>query len=290
MSSVAFIGFGEAAQAFTGDQAWKGRACAFDKLTDVPSTAAAKWQDYRGCGVLGTSNLADAVAESGLVLSLVTADQALLVARDAALSVTNGAFYCDMNSVAPGTKWEAADAIESAGASYVDVAIMAPVRPGRLSVPLLISGTGAEAAAQRLEELGFSNVRAIGDRVGQASAIKMIRSVIIKGIEALTAEAMLAAEAAGVTKEVLASLDASDRQTQWQARADYNLERMLVHGTRRSEEMLEVAKTLRELGVDPRMTGGAAEWQAEIGRLQIEPIADELGGKIAQIKGKAGGQ
>src|SRR3546814_11313012 len=118
---------------------------------------------------------------------------------------------------------------------------MAPVAPQALGVPLPMSGQHASAGGDALAAEHFTNIKVAGAGIGDASAVKMIRSVIVKGIEALTAEAMMAAERAGVTKTVLASLGG-----EWPAQADYNLERMLVHGLRRAAEMEEVAITLDE--------------------------------------------
>jgi 3-hydroxyisobutyrate dehydrogenase-like beta-hydroxyacid dehydrogenase len=165
-----------------------------------------------------------------------------------------------MNSVAPETKREACAVIEAAGGRYVDVAVMAPVDQG-LAVPLLIAGPHALAAQPLLDALGFSNVRVAGDEVGRASAIKMIRSVMVKGLEALSAECAAAAEAAGVLDEVTASLDASEKPLKWSERIAYNRERMETHGLRRAAEMEESAKTLQGLGVEPVMTRGTAELQ-----------------------------
>lgn len=163
-----------------------------------------------------------------------------------------------MNSVAPETKRAAAAAIEAAGGRYVDVAIMAPVVPARLHVPLLVAGPHAAAAVGALDAVGFSNVRAIAGPVGRASAIKMIRSIMVKGVEALTVEMMLAAQAADVRDDVLASLGAD-----WGTKAAYNLERTARHGERRAAEMSEVAKTLVALGVEPIMTRGTITRQRQ---------------------------
>jgi 3-hydroxyisobutyrate dehydrogenase-like beta-hydroxyacid dehydrogenase len=162
---------------------------------------------------------------------------------------------------------------------------MAPVHPAGLGVPLLLSGCKAELAAERLAALGFSNLRVVGPRVGQASATKMIRSVIVKGIEALTAEAMLAADAAGVADEVFASLDASEKQLPWADRADYALDRMMVHGLRRAAEMEEVVKMLEDLGIGAAMSRGTAARQREIGELRLRQPVSGAAGKVAQIRG-----
>ena len=165
-----------------------------------------------------------------------------------------------MNSVAPGTKREAAAAIEAAGGRYVDVAVMAPGDKG-MAVPLLVSGPHARAAEPLLAALGFTNVRVVGDEVGRASAIKMIRSVMVKGLEALSWECAAAADAAGVFDEVMASLDASEKPFTWAERIAYNRERMETHGLRRAAEMEESARTLQGLGVEPVMTRGTVELQ-----------------------------
>lgn len=282
---VAIIGFGEAGQAFAGAQGWRGEARAYDRLTDDPATRGAKEAQYRSAGTQGAPSLEAALEGSRLILSLVTADQALEAARSAARFITPGAIFCDLNSVAPATKLAGAEAIEGAGARYVDVAIMAAVYPLRLGVPLLLSGPAGAEAQRELAGLGFTDLRVVGRRVGQASAIKMIRSVIVKGMEALTAEAMLAAESAGVADEVLASLDASERRSPWAERADYHFGRMMAHGLRRAAEMEEVATTLSELGVEPLMTRATALWERKIGSEGIERPAAGLAGKIEQIRG-----
>lgn len=251
---VALIGFGEAAEAFAFAGQWGPRVSGYDLLPDRRETLVR-------CGLSTSDQPADVVRSAPLVISLVTADQALQASQIYAPLLCKGALWCDGNSVAPETKRAAARAIEKAGGRYVDMAILAPVKPLLLAVPLLLSGAAADDAARDLRNLGFSNVRVVGDKIGRASAIKMIRSVMVKGIEALTAEMMAAADAAGVAEEVLASLDASDRTQPWTERAAYNLERMRRHGARRAAEMGQVALTLRTLEVNPIMTEGTQRRQ-----------------------------
>ena len=255
--NIALIGFGEAGSTFAEAAGWESAAAAYDLL---PARRAA----MEAAGVLVCAAAEDALADADLVLSLVTADAALSAAKDYAALLQPGALWCDMNSVAPDTKRAAARAVEAAGGRYVDVAVLAPVNPARMNVPLLVSGAAADKAAEALRAAGFANVRVVGSEVGRASAIKMIRSVMVKGIEALTAEMMLAADAAGVTDEVLASLDASEKTQGWAGRAAYNLERMTTHGLRRAAEMEESAKTLIGLGVEPVMTSGTVRRQREL--------------------------
>lgn len=283
---IALIGFGEAGRSFARAAGWASLAHVFDIKTDSTRDAPAMRAAYLDAGVRGCDTLVDAAGKAAMVLSLVTADQALAVAEAAARCIAPGAFYCDMNSVAPQTKQAAAALIDAAGGHYIDVALMAPVDPARLALPLLLSGAQAEAAATRLGALGFTDRRTVGASVGRASSIKMIRSVMVKGIEALSAECVLAADAAGVLDEVLASLDASDRPKPWQARADYNLGRMMIHGLRRAAEMEEVVKTLDGLGTGSAMTRGTVDRQRAIGRLGLHDPAPGLADKLLQLKDK----
>ncbi|UVO53400.1 NAD(P)-dependent oxidoreductase [Sphingomonas sp. SUN039] len=247
--TVSLIGFGEAARTFVAG--------------GLGATAAYDIDPAKREGIAARVTLADALAGATAVLSLVTADQALAAAKAAAPIMRPGTLYFDMNSVAPDTKRAAARAVEESGGRYVDVAVMAPVEPARLAVPLLLSGPHATNGAGVLTDLGFAKVRALPGEVGRASSVKMIRSVMVKGIEALTAEMMLAGDAAGVSDEVLASLGDG-----WDAKAAYNLERMATHGLRRAAEMEESAKTLAALGVDPVMTRGTVVRQ----RAMAEPL------------------
>ena len=259
---VALIGFGEAGETFARAGGWRGHCSGWDLLAERRAIMP-------DCGVEAGGAARDALAGTQIVLSLVTADAALDAARDNAPSLPAGAIWCDMNSVAPGTKRAAAHEIERAGASYVDVAVMAPVDKG-LAVPLLISGSAAERAQDMLRQLGFANTRVVGEQIGRASAIKMIRSVMVKGLEALTFECAAAAGQAGVFEEVMASLDASERDWNWTRRVDYNRERMETHGMRRAAEMEEVCRTLSELGVDPVMSRGTVIRQRSAAKKNIE--------------------
>jgi 3-hydroxyisobutyrate dehydrogenase-like beta-hydroxyacid dehydrogenase len=259
MIRATLIGFGEAGQAFALDESWR----AFDILPEKSRSAS----------------LAEAMDGAGSVLSLVTADEALNVAKQAAEFIAPNTFFFDMNSVAPDTKRAAAAVIDARGGRYIDVAVMSPVNPARQATPLQVSAPYGEDGAALLTQLGFTNVRVVGNEVGRASTIKMLRSVMYKGIEALTAECLIACEKAGVTDEVLGSFG-----NDWASGADYRLDRMMVHGLRRSAEMAEVVKTLEALGVDPLMTRGTVERQRVIGGLGVSPVPETLEQKLEALK------
>jgi 3-hydroxyisobutyrate dehydrogenase-like beta-hydroxyacid dehydrogenase len=263
--AVAFIGFGEAGAALSGSVPARG----YDRKTDDAATRTAKLSDFAAAGVTPCLDAAAAVADAAIVLSLVTADQQLAAARAAAPHLAAGALFLDGNSVAPDAKRQAARLVEAAGGRYVDVAVMAPVHPARRAVAMLVSGPHALDGKAALEAAGMTKVTIAQGGVGAASSIKMIRSIVVKGIEALTAECVLAAREAGVLDEVLASLDASPPPATWAERADYNLDRMIVHGGRRAAEMAEVVRTLDALGTRSAMSRATMVYQHAIGAVGL---------------------
>lgn len=283
---LATIGFGEAARAFAPGWAASGAMVrGYDLKLDDPAARAEMTGAMDAAGVAAAASTAAAIDNAAIILSLVTADQALRAAETAAATIPDGALWCDMNSVAPATKRAAARAITAAGGRYVDVAVMSPVDPARSAAPLLLSGEHAAAAADLLARAGFSRVRVVAGEIGRASSIKMIRSVMVKGLEALSAECALAAEEAGVLDEVIASLDASWPGADWARRFDYNLDRMLVHGTRRAAEMEEVVKTLDALGTGSAMTRGTVVRQRTLGAIaQTPPVG--LVEKLQRLLGR----
>jgi 3-hydroxyisobutyrate dehydrogenase-like beta-hydroxyacid dehydrogenase len=148
---------------------------------------------------------------------------------------------------------------------------------------LLLAGPHAAAVAPILAALGMRATVA-GAEVGAAAAIKMVRSVMIKGIEALTLECFLAAARVGVVDEVAASLKNNYPGLDWSKVIPYNLERMATHGERRAAEMEEVAATLRQLGVEPLMTAATVERQREMGQIGTQ---QSVRGTLAKKDGAA---
>jgi len=274
---LGFIGFGEAAQSFlAGFQTETAvSASAFDIKSRDPKGAEKLASAYHATGTKGASTPQEAMSGTEAIFCLVTADQAVNAANEAAPFIPQGTFWFDGNSCSPGAKKRSAEVIDAAGGRYVDMAIMAPVYPKRHKTPVLLSGPHAKAAADFLASLHM-NITVVGPEIGTASSIKMIRSVMVKGLEALTAECFLAARKAGVDDRVINSLIASDPAMDWRNRGAYNLERMLVHGARRAAEMREVALTLQELGFDGAMASATADWQARLAALHLDARADDL--------------
>ena len=261
---IAFIGFGEAGQAIAAGLRESGieRIAAWDILFPAADGAKLKAAGEK-IGVTLAHSTAGAVADADMIVSAVTAASSYEAAESVAAHLSGSPNYLDINSVSPGKKQATAKLLHGR-ARYVDVAVIAPIHPKRHKTPLLISGPHAEAAAPLLKELEMQ-LRIVNGDVGAAAAIKMIRSVMIKGIEALTLECFLAAHRAGIVDEVADSMKNNYPGLDFKQVADYNLERMASHGERRAAEMEESCATLRELGLDPAMTEGTVKRQREMG-------------------------
>jgi 3-hydroxyisobutyrate dehydrogenase-like beta-hydroxyacid dehydrogenase len=264
--TLCFIGFGEAGQAIAAGLRDTGveRIAAWDIL--FPHAEGEKLKRAAAAiGVRCASSAADAVRGTDTVVSAVTAAASVDAAQSVKAHLAGKPFFLDINSVSPGRKQETAQFL-GGEARYVDVAVIAAIHPARHRTPMLLAGPHAEAAAAILKSLDMCGNIA-GMEVGAAAAIKMVRSVMIKGIEALTLECFLAAARAGVVDEVAASLKNNYPSLDWSKVIPYNLERMASHGERRAAEMEEVAATLRELGVEPLMTSATVELQREMGEI-----------------------
>ena len=268
---LCFIGFGEAGQAIASGLRDTGveTIAAWDIL--FPSTEGARLKAAgETMGARVATSAADAVRGSDIIVAAVTAASSLDAAQSVAPHLAGNPYYLDINSVSPGRKKDTA-AVLGDKARYVDVAILAPIHPARHQTPLLLAGPYAETVMPLLiDELEMRGAIA-GDQVGAAAALKMIRSVMVKGIEALTAECFVAAKRAGIVDEVAASLKNNYPTLDWNRTIEYNLERMASHGVRRADEMDQVVETLRELGLNPLMAAATSTRQREMGRIGKEP-------------------
>jgi 3-hydroxyisobutyrate dehydrogenase len=286
MPRFAIIGFGEVGQIFAQDLVAAGCAPAgvFDlKFTDpdsIPSRAAVAPYSV-------STNAVEAVRGADMIISSVTAAQGLQAARSVAGGIAPGAFFIDLNSVSPGVKQQSAEAITAAGGRYVEAAVMTPVPPHRLKSPILLGGPHADAFLEIAGPLGF-NARVYSHEVGKASAVKMCRSVIIKGLEAIFTESCLAARSLGVEQDVLASLKDTLPVPDIEQFARYLIGRSVQHGKRRAEEMREVARTVGEAHVPPLLSAAIAERHdltAMLGKgLDLE---QDLNGMLDELLAKA---
>lgn len=274
---VALIGFGEVGQIFARDLARAGakKITVFDiafGLPDAPQKRAAGAATVEAC-----ASAVAAVSEAPLVISAVTAGASLDAARSVIPGISPSAFYLDINSVSPNTKREAATIIEAARGRYVEAAVMASVPPHGIKVPILLGGPHSAALIAAVHGLGF-DLTEYSQTIGVASSVKMCRSIMIKGMEALVAECMLSARRYGVEDAVIRSLSDTLPHEDWAKLAHYMIGRSLQHGFRRAEEMREVVKTVADVGIEPLMSERTVirqEWAAERGkRLSRETIAE----------------
>jgi 3-hydroxyisobutyrate dehydrogenase-like beta-hydroxyacid dehydrogenase len=260
--SVTVIGFGEAGSNLAAGLVKAGAqsVAAYDIKFDRADLVAEMMARAHAVGVHPAATPAEAAAGSEIVIAAVTASNSLEVARVAAGYLKPDQYYLDINSVSPGKKREAAAIIDNAGGRFVDVAVMAPVAPYGIAVPMAVGGKWGRAVAERLVPFGF-RIEVFEREIGYVSAMKMCRSVMIKGIESLIVEAMTAAVAYDVVDQVIPSLDEYFKGHDWRWQAEYMFGRVVEHGERRAAEMREAAKTVAEIGLEPLMTAATAERQ-----------------------------
>jgi 3-hydroxyisobutyrate dehydrogenase-like beta-hydroxyacid dehydrogenase len=270
--NVGLVGYGEVGRILAEDLRRQDvKVTAYDiKLRSDQAGGALR--DHASIhGVALTASHADLAAQADFIVSAVTASQAVPVAQACAPAVKQGVWFLDFNSASPGAKRRAADLIDSGGGRYVEGAVMTSIPPKRIKVPLLLGGAGAEALAPLLVELGF-DAKVASSELGIASAVKMCRSVMIKGLEAMVIESFTTARAYGVEDAVLASLKETFPGIDWERQGAYFFQRVIEHGRRRSEEVREVAETVREIGLTPWSAQGTAERQAWVADLADEGL------------------
>ncbi len=264
---IGLVGYGEVGRILAEDLRAQGVAVAAWDLKLASPASAAPLHDHAGRhGVVLAASAADLAAGSDCIVSAVTASQAVPVAADCAPAIRPGAFFLDFNSASPGAKQRAAALVDGAGGRYVEGAVMTSIPPYRIRVPLLLGGSSAARLAPLLNALGF-DAKMASERLGVASATKMCRSVMIKGLEAMVIESFTAARFYGVEDAVLASLHETFPGIDWEKQGAYFFQRVIEHGRRRSEEVREVAETVREAGLQPHSAAGTAERQAHIADL-----------------------
>ena len=264
MNTVGIIGFGEVGSIFARDLKAAG-------VSDIRAFDTAEAALARATGT-GTATACDsaakAVAGADVVFISVTAGSVVAAAQSLAGALTHRPFVVDVNSVSPATKIEASQAVTGAGGRYVEAAVMASVPPKGIRSPMLLGGPDAEAFMAVMAPFGM-DMKMFSTEIGKASSVKMCRSVMVKGLEALTTECMLSARHYGVEDYVLRSLADTLPHEDWRGLARYVISRALLHGKRRAEEMREVARTVSEAGVEPLLSRSIAErqdWAAQRGR------------------------
>jgi 3-hydroxyisobutyrate dehydrogenase-like beta-hydroxyacid dehydrogenase len=269
LPTIAFIGFGEAAQAFV--KGWKSEGItpsiiAYDLLLDDRAAAPGKQAECAALGVHVASSAVEAAKTASVVICAVTADQVMQAAESILPAARKDLTFLDLNSAAPFRKTAAAQILAACEVATVDVAVMAPVYPKLHKTPLLISGPGASAIVPVLAALGME-AELVSDKLGDASTVKMVRSIAIKGIESVVMECMTAAVKLGVADRVVPGINDYLANKNFAVLANHVMERVVVHGQRRAAEMREVVATLEAAGVSsymPAATAAHQQWVADL--------------------------
>ncbi len=261
--SIGFVGFGEAGSHIAKGlkSAGLSRIFAFDI---APEKVRHRSLDTGVPLVSSNRELADC---ADILFSTVTCARAKDAAEQTAPFLKSHHIYADLNSVSPALKQQIDRVISESGAAFVEAAVMSPVPPYGHRSPMLLGGKAAAAFAERMSPFGM-RLQVISDKIGTAAATKMFRSIIVKGLEALMLECVLAAAPYGADERVFSSLSESFPGIDWQRLANYMVSRVVIHGERRAREMEEVAETLQSLGIEPIMAEAAArrqDWCAQLG-------------------------
>ena len=279
LQRIGLIGHGEVGKTFTSglkDKPGVSAMGAWDlKFVDT-ATREAELAHCARLGVTAHGSMRELCEASDLVISAVTASSTLAVAREAAKFIGAGSVFLDLNSASPATKQQAAAAIDARGVSYVEAGVMTSVPPYGIRVPMLLGGAGAVLLAELLNGWGMG-ARAVSDQLGVASAIKMCRSVMIKGLEALVIESYTTARKYGVEAHVLPTLQETFPSIDWEQQGGYFFSRVVQHGKRRAEEMREAATTVREAGAEPSMAAATADKQQWVADCARDGVFDGLG-------------
>ena len=263
---VGLVGYGEVGRILAEDlRAQRVKVVAFDLKLDG-ALAGPLREHARLHGVTLAASHADLSAQADLIVSAVTASQAVPVAAAVAPAIRPGTWFLDFNSASPGAKQRAAALVDGAGGRYVEGAVMTSIPPHRIKVPLLLGGVAAAELLPLIAALGFAP-KVASDRLGVASATKMCRSVMIKGLEAMVIESFTTARHYGVEDALIASLVETFPAIDWEKQGAYFFQRVIEHGRRRSEEVREVAVTVRDAGLTPWSAEGTAERQGFIADL-----------------------
>ncbi len=275
---VGIVGYGEVGKTFAiGLKPSVQSVCAWDLKFDAAASRDAELAHAAGAGIAGCGSMQALCAGADLLLSAVTASNTLAVAQEAARHIRPGAVFLDLNSASPGTKQAAAALIDGAGGFYVEAGVMTSVPPYGVRVPMLLGGARAAELAAVLRGWGM-DATAVSDKLGVTSAIKMCRSVMIKGLEALVIESYATARAYGVEDHMVPTLQETFPGIDWQQQGAYFFSRVVQHGQRRAEEMREAANTVREAGFEPFMTAAIADkqqWVADQARAGVfKGVAD----------------
>jgi 3-hydroxyisobutyrate dehydrogenase-like beta-hydroxyacid dehydrogenase len=293
--SIGFVGFGEvAARLAAALQSGGATVAAYDVLLERTGGLEKLKERSREMPVAFVA-LDELAARSPIVLSTVTTDVALDAAKGCAPHLSRAHVFVDLNATSPAVKRMIADALAPSGAAFVEGAILGAIGVTGAQTRVLLCGERGSDVAEALNRLGL-NFAFYGPEIGRASTFKMLRSVFSKGMEALLLESLLAARRAGVEEDVWREIvETLDERSFAEVGANW----MRTHGSahaRRYHEMVQVEMLLRELGLEPLLTGATTAFFERSTRLELsrafdgnphsfEEVIAALDGSIAKASG-----
>jgi 3-hydroxyisobutyrate dehydrogenase-like beta-hydroxyacid dehydrogenase len=242
---IAVLGLGEAGSHFANDLADLGyEVSGWDPNPKRPLNEK----------VFFANSNAAAVTDVDIIFNVNLSEVASSVAEEIKSSVKSTAIFCEMNTSSPKGK----TTIEKILKEYchvLDVAIMAPVPPQGIRTPFLVTGEASNRFITALPEL--DNISTIKGGVGEAAKMKLLRSIVYKGIAAVICEAMEAAEYYGkeeYMREQIASIIGENTDL-----IDRFVEGSRIHAIRRGHEMEAVVSMLKQSELSAYMSHGSVE-------------------------------
>lgn len=270
--NISIIGFGEAGPVVARTLLAAGfRVSAYDRLQLSATHAQAQIKKMEQVGVTVAANPAALVTDADLIISTVTASEALVAASSTLDGLTSQSHWLDLNSISPASKMAVASCVKAKGCGFTEAVAMDTVPAKGAKVPILMCGADAQRWSSLLNQAGM-NTSVIGERYGLAASTKLLRSIIIKGMESLFAESIEAAGRLGVQERVLDSMQATYPGLNWEEVAAYQLSRSVQHAARRAAEMKEAASLVKSLDIEPLMSNAIASKQQSLADRQLKPL------------------
>ncbi len=258
--TLGFIGFGGAGYGLAKGLCGAGlQGIHFhDRLQETKPYAEVISRHADEIAATKASTIGELLSRTEMVISCVTGALAISVAKEASPFLRQEHLYIDVNTSSPNVKETVAEIVEKTGAAFVDAAMMGAIPAFLHKVPILASGGGATRFLECMQPYGM-NISVIGVKAGQASAIKMFRSVFMKGILSLFLEMLTATHRYGVDELVLDSIAESLDGVPFRETARLQMTKGVVNAERMAHEMEDVIATLEEMGVPAGMSRAARE-------------------------------
>jgi 3-hydroxyisobutyrate dehydrogenase-like beta-hydroxyacid dehydrogenase len=255
---VGFIGLGEVGSTFSREMRSRGAEVYYVDVVDKDP----------GEGIVSLP-LKGLIHKSNIILSTVATHVAVEVAEKTAPYLTPDKTYADMNSTSASVKKQIAQIIQPSHANFIEGAILSAVGETGAKASILVSGEKAEEFSRSMNDLGLVNLRYFSGKIGDASQVKMIRSVFSKGVECLLLEMLVAGKRAGVADYLWRDIIDFMTKNSFEKVAENWIKTHPLACERRYHEMVQVIETLKEINVEPVMTRGTRDFFERSIRLDL---------------------